>query len=56
MVDGGKHWQTPADAISLGRRLERYGLLLSEEPVSVVNIDGLGARHDDRGTRASSGA
>ena len=42
MVDaGGGRWQTPADAISLGRRLERYGLLFYEDPVSAVDIDGL---------------
>ncbi|MDD9988027.1 MAG: mandelate racemase/muconate lactonizing enzyme family protein [Spirochaetaceae bacterium] len=42
MVDaGGGPWQTPADAISLGRRLERYGLLFYEDPVSAVDIDGL---------------
>ena len=34
-------WQTPADAISLGRRLERYGLLFYEDPVSALDIDGL---------------
>ena len=42
MVDaGGGRWQTPADAISLGRRLERYGLLFYEDPVSAVDVDGL---------------
>ena len=42
MVDaGGGPWQTPADAISLGRRLERYGLLFYEDPVSAVDIEGL---------------
>ena len=42
MVDaGGGPWQTPADAISLGRRLERYGLLFYEDPVSAVDVDGL---------------
>ena len=42
MVDaGGGPWQTPADAISLGRRLERHGLLFYEDPVLAVDIDGL---------------
>ena len=42
MVDaGGGPWHTPADAIALGRRLERYGLLFYEDPVSAVDIDGL---------------
>ena len=42
MVDAGDGpWQTLADAISLGRRLERYGLLFCEDPVSAVDVDGL---------------
>ncbi len=42
MVDaGGGPWQTPADAISLGRRLSRYGLLFYEDPVSAVDAGGL---------------
>jgi galactonate dehydratase len=42
MVDtGGGPWQTPADAITLGRKLERYDLMFYEDPVSEIDIDGL---------------
>ena len=40
MVDaGGGPWQTPRDAIALGRRLEPYALLFYEDPVSSLDIE-----------------
>lgn len=39
MVDaGGGPWQTPRDAIALGRCLEPYSLLFYEDPVSSLDI------------------
>ena len=40
MVDtGGGPWQTPRDAIALGRSLEPYALLFYEDPVSSLNTE-----------------
>ncbi len=42
MVDlHGPPWMPAADAITLGRSLERHGLLFLEEPVAPEDIDGL---------------
>ena len=42
MVDvGGGPWQTPRDAIALGHRLEPYGLLFYEDPVSSLNMEAI---------------
>ncbi len=40
MVDaGGGPWQTPSDAIALGKRLEPFSLLFYEDPVSSLDIE-----------------
>ena len=47
MVDaGGNPWQTPRDAIALGRRLEPYALLFYEDPVSSLDIEAVAKGSD----------